>query len=237
MISAKIGARHSLEIGARHQKNHNMKHIAIEQVLERAERAKTESDYTYFFALLFAGEALAKTIVLGMVASIADDNQRNRYRLEHQLVRSDGLGDWSKVIEDTLIGPASQFLLNEAREEQRELTQAFKEGEWQYDATAALKAALQHLGIEAEEVPVKSDMKRWFRLFATLRNKTRAHGATQPEKAAMGSKPSGEDSTQGLSKMGFCGGPEGDLFRGGSRRLLEGRRLPGGRAPGRYGKQ
>jgi len=160
-----------------------MKHHAIEQVLERAERAKSDSDYTYFFALLFAAEALAKTMVLGMVASIAEGNMRNRYRLEHQLVRSDGLGDWGKVIEDALTGPASQFLLSEAREEQKELTQACKEGEWQYDATSALKAALDHLGIEAEVVPVKSDMKRWFRLFATLRNKTRAHGATQPEKA------------------------------------------------------
>jgi hypothetical protein len=121
-----------------------MKHIAIEQVLERAERAKSDSDYTYFFALLFAAEALAKTIVLGVVASISDDKERNRYRLEHQLVRSDGLGDWGRVIEDALTGPASQFLLNEAREEQKELIQGFKEGEWQYDATAALKAIPFH---------------------------------------------------------------------------------------------
>jgi hypothetical protein len=161
-----------------------MKHLAIEQLLERAERAKSDSDYTYFFALLFAAEALAKTMVLGMVASIGDDKERNRYRLEHQLVRSDGLGDWGKVIEDALIGPASQYLLNEARKEQRELTQACKDGEWQYDATIALKVALQHLEIESEEVPLKSDMRRWFRLFATLRNKTRAHGAPQPERAA-----------------------------------------------------
>lgn len=160
-----------------------MKHIAIAQVLERAERAKSDSDYTYFFALLFAAEALAKTMVLGMVASIADEKERNRYRLEHQLARSEGLGDWGKVIEDALIGPASQFLLSEAREEQRELILPCKEGEWQYDATVALKTALQHLGIEAEEVPIKTDMKRWFRLFATLRNKTRGHGATQPGKA------------------------------------------------------
>jgi hypothetical protein len=160
-----------------------MKHVAIDQVLERAERAKSDSDYTYFFALLFAAEALAKTMVLGMVASIADDKDRNRYRLEHQLVRSDGLGDWGKVMEDALTGTASQFLLSEARYEQRELTQQCKQGEWQHDATSALKAALDHVGIEAEDVQVKSDMKRWFRLFATLRNKTRAHGATQPEKA------------------------------------------------------
>lgn len=160
-----------------------MKHIAIEQVLQRADQAKSDSDFTYFFSLLLAAETLAKTIVLGVVAAIADDKERNRYRLEHQLVRSDGLGEWGKVIEDALIGPASQFLLAEAREEQTELTRLCKAGDWQYDATTALKAALQHLGIDAEDVPVKTDLKRWFRLFATLRNKTRAHGATQPEKA------------------------------------------------------
>ena len=47
-----------------------MKHVAIEQVLKRAERAKTDSDFTYFFSLLLATEALAKTVVLGSIAAI-----------------------------------------------------------------------------------------------------------------------------------------------------------------------
>jgi hypothetical protein len=119
-----------------------------------------------------------------MLAAIGDDKGRNRYRLEHQLVRADGLGDWAKVIEDALTGPASQFLLTEARTEQTELTKGCKEGEWQHEATLAMKAALDHLKIDAEEVPVRTDMKRWFRLFASLRNKTRGHGATQPAKTA-----------------------------------------------------
>ena len=161
-----------------------MSHIAIEQVIQRAKNAKSDSDFTYFFSLLLATEALAKTIVLGIVSAIADDKERNRYRLEHQLVRSDGLGDWGRVLEDALIGPASQFLLAEAREEQSELTQLCKAGDWQYEAMSALKAALDDLGIDSEALPAKSDMKRWFRLFATLRNKTRAHGATMPASAA-----------------------------------------------------
>lgn len=164
-----------------------MSHLTIEQVLQRAERAKSDSDYTYFFALLFAGEALAKTTVLAIVSSIVDDKDRNRYRLEHQLVRADGLGDWGRVLEDALAGPASQYLASEAREEQRELMQLCKVGEWQYDANVAIKAALKELAIESEELPVKSDLKRWFRLFTTLRNKTRAHGATLPESAAKAS--------------------------------------------------
>jgi hypothetical protein len=60
-----------------------MKHNAIEQVLQRAERSKSDSDFTYLFSLLLAAEAITKTIVLGITASIADDKDRNRYRLEH----------------------------------------------------------------------------------------------------------------------------------------------------------
>lgn len=162
-----------------------VQHAAINQVLRRTEAAKSDSDFTYFFSLLLAAETVVKTIVIGIVASIGDDKNRNRYRLEHQLVRSDGLGDWGRVLEDALIGPASQFLLLEARIEQAELTKLCKFGEWQHDATMALKSALISLGIDSEEVPAKSDMKRWVRLFATLRNKTRAHGATQPEKSTL----------------------------------------------------
>ena len=163
--------------------SYDVKHAAIEQVMKRTGSAKDDSDFTYFFSLLLAAEAVAKIAVIGIVASIGDDKNRNRYRLEHKLVRADGLGEWGRVLEDAVSGLASQFLLVDARVEQAELTKLCKAGDWQHDATSALKKALDSLAIEAEEVPVKSDMKRWFRLFATLRNKTRAHGATQPEKA------------------------------------------------------
>jgi len=159
-----------------------MKHCAIEQVIQRAENDKSDSDFTYFFSLLLAGEALAKTVILGMTSAIADDKDRNRYRLEHSLVRSDGIGDWGRVIEDVLSGPASQYLLTDARTEQSELTKLCRDGDWQYDSIVALKSALDSLEIASEDVPIKSDMKRWFRLFATLRNKTRAHGATHAAK-------------------------------------------------------
>jgi len=160
-----------------------MEHRAIEQVIQRAENDKSDSDFTYFFSLLLAGEALAKTVILGMTSAITDDKDRNRYRLEHSLVRSDGLGDWGRVIEDVLSGPASQYLLTEVRTEQAELTKLCRDGDWQYTSVVALKSALASLEIASEEVPIKSDMKRWFRLFVTLRNKTRAHGATHVAKA------------------------------------------------------
>jgi hypothetical protein len=161
-------------------------HRAIEQVLQRVRDSKADSDFNYFFSLLLAGEALFKTVTLGMIAALEDDKDRNRYRLEHALARADGLGEWGRVLEDALSGPASQFLLVDARAEQAELARVCSPGDWQYEAVASLKAALNALGVDAEELPAKTDMKRWFRLFVTLRNKTRGHGAMHPSKAGLG---------------------------------------------------
>ena len=161
-----------------------MKHLAIQKVVERAEQARSDSDFAYFFSLLLAAESLAKTIVAGTVASLDDDQDRNRYRLEHSLIRKDGLGDWGSAIEDSVSGTASQFFSANAQTNRTELNKQCKQGEWQYEATAALKESLNRLNIESEDLPIKTDLKRWFRLFITLRNKTRGHGATTPSQAS-----------------------------------------------------
>ena len=160
-----------------------MAHRLVEQLLERAETDKDESDFAYFFAMLLAGEAIAKLILLGMLAAISDDTKRHRYQLEYKLVRSNGLGDWSAVLDEALSGPASQYIVPEAQIERRELTRNCRDGEWQFEAVSCLKAALEALNIDSETVTARTDMKRWFRLFATLRNKTRGHGATRPSAA------------------------------------------------------
>ncbi len=152
----------------------------IDTLFERADIDKQDSDFSYFFSLLLTGEALAKTIALGTLSAIEHDVNGHRYRLLHKLVRANGLGDWADVFHDALSGPASQYLLAEVQPERMELTRNCSEGEWQYGCVSALKSALDALDIESETVPHRSDMKRWFRLFVTLRNKTRGHGATRP---------------------------------------------------------
>ena len=159
-----------------------MAHAAISQIQKRSESAKNDSDFTYFYSLLLEGEALLKTTVLGLLGSIVADPDRHRYRLEHKILRADGLGPWSLVLEDALSGPASQFLLADLNQERNELTKLCGAGSWQFEAVTSLKQCLDALGIEAEDVPTQTDMKRWFRLFAVLRNKTRGHGATMPGK-------------------------------------------------------
>jgi hypothetical protein len=190
-----------------------MTHRAIEQVMQRVQDSKSDSDFSYFFSLLLAGEALFKTITLGMLAAIEDDKDRNRYRLEYALARADGLGDWGRALEDAVSGPASQFLLVDAHSDKAEFIQQSTLGSWQYQAVFSLKAALSALDIDAELVHAKTDLKRWFRLFATLRNKTRAHGATSSSKAAIAIADLEMSITSIQKNLSLLKRPWADLYR------------------------
>lgn len=188
-------------------------HRAIDQVMQRVRVARADSDLNYFFSLLLAGEALFKTVTLGMITALEDDKDRNRYRLEHALARADGLGEWGRALEDALSGPASQYLLVDARTEQAELTRVCGPGDWQYESVASMKAALQALNIEAEDLPAKTDLRRWFRLFVTLRNKTRGHGAMQPEKVGLGAGDLEASIERIYANLSLLRRPWADLYR------------------------
>lgn len=145
----------------------------------RIEASKEDSDLGYFYDLLLYGELLTKTIALYLVSTINEDSERTQYRLEHSLVRANAVGDFSKAIEDIVIGPAAQQLSSAIREyELKELTQRATEGDWQYEAQELLMECLSIFGIEQQDkLPTKSPLRNWFHLFTYLRNKTKGHGA------------------------------------------------------------
>lgn len=152
--------------------------LPFQRMMQRVQAARQDSDTALFFHLLYFGEMVAKTLVLSMVAALKDDPDKSRYRQLHRLVRSEGIGEWSMVLEEILTGPASQHLVDAAREEQKELTQKVAPGSWQYEASTLLDACLRKLDKTREGLPSRLDGKRWLSLFSELRNKTRGHGAT-----------------------------------------------------------
>src|SRR5882672_4800457 len=153
----------------------------IEKMLEAVEIARTDSDVSLFFELMYLGELLTKTAAAGLVAAIVDDRDRHRYRQLHRLIRADSLGEWIAVIDDVLAGPASQFLAPRARPLQRELTELVSAGNWQHEIVKLLHECLRILDPRAESLPTRVDGRRSLALFVALRNKTRGHGATQGE--------------------------------------------------------
>ncbi len=155
--------------------------LPIDRMWERVEVARQDSDTSLGLTLLYYGEMIVKIVGAGMIAAIDDDRERHRYRYMHKLVRSDGIGDWSSVVGEILVGTASQYLTEQARAEQTELTSKNLPGAWQHKAVSLMRDCVSIVQPSIEPLPAKVDGRRWLSLFAILRNKTRGHGAPLTE--------------------------------------------------------
>jgi len=166
--------------------------VPLCRMLERIELDKGDSTSAYFSSLLYGYELVAKLTTAAFVAAIGDDADRHRYRLEHQLVRANGVGDWGSVLNETFAGPASAHLDHGARQHRKEIITKVGPNSWQYEASRLLRQAIIALSIDAEPQPNKCQLLQWFQDFALLRNKTRGHGA--PSQACLDSSctPLGE---------------------------------------------
>lgn len=150
----------------------------IQKMLARADTEKEESDAAYFDCLMYTGELVFKLAVAGIVAAVRSDRSRHRYRIEHGLVRADGLGDWERALNEALTGPSAQFLDPAAYPTQNDLLRWSPEKSWQYKAVCNISEALTAVSIE----PLLDGNRivqglSWFRAFVMLRNGTRGHGA------------------------------------------------------------
>ena len=156
-------------------------------MFDRVEVARSESETALFYDLMIAGELVLKLVVAGLTSAIAEDRDRNRYRIEHRLARADGLGEWAGALEDLVTGPAAQHLSITAYEERRELTQRWSEAEaaWQRLAIDLLEETCDQVDPTRQNRPApKVSLARWFDSFVWLRNRTRAHGAPTGGKCA-----------------------------------------------------
>ncbi len=151
--------------------------IPIERMHARYAGEKEDSDVSAFYGLMFFGEFLTKFTVCTFLAGLTDDRDRNRFGLQREIVRADGVGEWSGRLDSALTGPGAQFLRSEFKEFQRELLQRTTEGDWQFEALRLLHTAAQSLQIEMPNLPSQAPLRQWFSWFAILRNKTRGHGA------------------------------------------------------------
>lgn len=153
--------------------------VPLAKMWDRVNVARADSDTSLFLDLMYLGEMVVKLVTAGMVVAISDD-ARARYRQEHKLVRADGVGTWKEVLDEVLVGSTCQSLNPQAYPVQQSLTQPASNGTWQYEAVALLHGCLTTLDGKHEKLSTKVQGRRWFDLFATLRNDTRGHGAPTP---------------------------------------------------------
>lgn len=163
--------------------------IPLQRMRDRITLDKDDSEIAYFTSILYGYEFAIKLVTSAFVAAINDDADRHRYRIEYNLVRASGIGDWATALNDIFTGPSSAHLDAKAREYRNEITAKVAQGDWRYEATRLLRTALIELAIETEGQGTKAQLLQWFRDFALLRNKTRGHGAPSQTRLANACQP------------------------------------------------
>lgn len=112
-------------------------------MLARVSRYGADSDTALFSELLYAGELILKMTTAAFVAAIEDDRENHRYRMLHDLVRADSVGDWARAIDEILTGPASQRLAGSLTDERKAFTERLGKGSWQREAVQNLHEVLR----------------------------------------------------------------------------------------------
>ena len=146
-------------------------------IIQRIARDKEDGDYAYFQALNLKLEYVTKIITSGVIACIGEDVERHRYSLEHQLVRTNSIGEWVEVLNKALVGPPSQFFDANGRDLVMDLTKRVGSQDWRYSAVLSLNQAAAEIGAEAP-LGRKVALRQFFDIGVRLRNRSRGHGAT-----------------------------------------------------------
>lgn len=156
----------------------------LELMLDRVRRHGNDSDSVLFTEYLYAGELISKINVAVVVAAIQNDRQNLRYGILHQLIRADGIGEWSRALDEAVSGPTSQNFLSSLFEIRREFNERNGKGSWQHESTKLILEIIADIKDEPPQILEKIAFRSWFSAFAELRNKTRGHGATTPAAAS-----------------------------------------------------
>ena len=164
----------------------------ISKMKERVDVTRDDSDVVLFYDLMKLGELVVKIATAGLVAAVADDRERHRYRLLHGLVRANGVGDWSRAAESVTKPPIVERLAPAAREERDQLIQKSKGDSWQLEALSLLDECFADLSVA--KPPGRLTGLQWLHNFATLRNKTPVGHGAQLSTALSKARPSLEKS-------------------------------------------
>ena len=153
------------------------------RIEERVLRDREEGDSSYCTILSLQLEYLTKLTTLAALACVERDPERNRYRLEHRLIRADSVGEWTTVLQETLTGRPAQFIKNSARTHTAVLNQRVGADDPRHKAVTSMRDACEAVGLK-EQLGAKVALRKLLELGVAFRNHTRAHGATTIDQAS-----------------------------------------------------
>ena len=157
--------------------------LLFDRIDTRVQLDKEDGDHAYFHALSLKLEYLAKVVTAGIVACVGDDVERQRYSLEHRLIRSDSFGPWIETLHNALVGPSSELFSGDSLDIARDLTERVGAGDWRYTAVTNMALAAKEIGVEVQ-LGNRVALRQFFSICVSFRNRTRGHGAPTTEQCS-----------------------------------------------------
>lgn len=144
--------------------------IIIEKLKVQIKNAKQISDAEAFISLMKMGELLTKITTLSVIAALRQNKERLQYRYLYEVVSADGIGSWSKVLEQILGTAVSMNLVKEFNAEKNELLTNQIKDTWGYEMISNIYKCKELITGTVCEFNFKIKLKDWFKSFAELRN-------------------------------------------------------------------
>ena len=148
----------------------------IDTIYARLERDIEDGDTAYFNTLLLINEYILKLVTIGVLSCIYNEEERHRYTLEHRLIRADSVGEWVDILDAALTGPASQYFIPESKDAVRHLSERVRRGDIRYKIVEKYDSVARIFGVPSS-IGHKVALRHAFRIFVSIRNRTRGHGA------------------------------------------------------------
>lgn len=82
----------------------NSSWLPLQRMWERAVQARENSDTAYFCDLVLTAEMTLKLATVGMLSPVFNGRDNHRYRLEYDLGRASGIGDWASACQGATMG-------------------------------------------------------------------------------------------------------------------------------------
>ncbi|QQG64756.1 NB-ARC domain-containing protein [Desulfobulbus oligotrophicus] len=147
----------------------------FEKIQERVDFEKDEGDIAYFYALMSQIEYVTKLVVLGVLACLTEDTDRNKYSLEYKLIRANSIGEWVEVLTTALTGPPAQFIRQDARHITRDLTERVAKSDWRYEVVSLATDVATAFGLDGS-IGHRVALRQFFEFGVMIRNRTKGHG-------------------------------------------------------------
>lgn len=156
----------------------------IAKVVQRLNDAGENASADTFLMTSLITEFLIKIIAVGLLTGMRKRDSSVAHRLEYELVRANGLGEWQNAIQNLTVQSQAGYIHSEMRPLINWLSKKRNKPEdaWAKEVNEKCNAIFRIIGVADIKLPAnRLTARHLISDFVRIRNKTKGHGALGPD--------------------------------------------------------